>query len=1084
MSTYLECLESTGLFDTLSSEELVLTAEQARETRVAAGEVIVREGERIDSLMVITSGSAQIFGFGRDGAEIVLAKLESGAHFGEQALLPKPERWTANVRAYSDLEVLRVDREAFQQALPEGSPLKSSLIPTRIEPISNLFGRKPEIFRSLALGTPDAIARRERFKDGEVVYADGDPSDQFYLVIDGTAAVWVTVDGAPRQVARLTHGQCFGELALLRQEPRRATIRAEGDLMLLSIDGRRFLDVMAGQPDLKDFIQTVQKVYLLQGKGFTTQHAGMLQGLPAITTIYHLTDGRRLVGSRVIGRDIYSLTVVTDGTGESTQVRYVENDGGDERQIGVLDSHITGLTVHGNWTELGEAHQYLLENKPIEPWQLEVFKAHGSLHLEQEATFFQDPEVICACMQTTRGDLRGAIHEGASDVDSLGGRTGAGTVCGGCIPKLRELLGRSDWDLVVCDEVDSVTDRIRTFRFRTEHGEFMEAKPGQHIVLQARIDGHWIQRPYTLSSSGTETGFREITVKREPVGLFSGWLFDQMKPDSLARVSGPQGNFFANAQETAPVVCFVAGIGVTPAVSMARTFAGMSPGRRLHVDYSFSRRSEAAFVQELEGLVASSERLSVTLRETRSGAGRIGSEDVEAVVRELPDAEYYICGPESFELDVIQGLKALGIPEGRFHVERFTPSSGKPANNPRGVLLDEVGHPARPVPSPTPPGPRPGDRTALPEIVVGEPASIAEEARAYLLRFFHEKGVPTGFDSRWKQVEQSIRSTGTYTQTYDELSFGCKLAWRNSTRCIGRLFWQGLQVRDMRHVTDPDGMFESVCEHIRLATNGGNLRAVMTVFAPEAPGVTRARLWNSQLLRYAGYKQEDGAWIGDPANGSLTEAVKRLGWSRKPKSHFDLLPLVFQVPGERPYLYEIPTDLILEVHLTHPELSWFGQLGLKWYALPAVAELMLDCGGVTYRCAPFNGWYMGTELGARNFSDEHRYNQLPVIAKRLGIDMSHERKLWRDRALLELNVAVLHSFELAGVKMVDHHTASTDFLEFTRQEATAGRRIDARWDWIVPPMSGSLSPLFHTDWVETIVKPNYFPQDRPYESEV
>ena len=53
-------------------------------------------------------------------------------------------------------------------------------------------------------------------------------------------------------------------------------------------------------------------------------------------------------------------------------------------------------------------------------------------------------------------------------------------------------------------------------------------------------------------------------------------------------------------------------------------------------------------------------------------------------------------------------------------------------------------------------------------------------------------------------------------------------------------------------------------------------------------------------------------------------------------------------------------------------------MGLKWYALPAVSGMMFDCGGLQFVGAPFNGWYMGTEIGARDFCDKFRYNLLEV----------------------------------------------------------------------------------------------------------
>lgn len=58
--------------------------------------------------------------------------------------------------------------------------------------------------------------------------------------------------------------------------------------------------------------------------------------------------------------------------------------------------------------------------------------------------------------------------------------------------------------------------------------------------------------------------------------------------------------------------------------------------------------------------------------------------------------------------------------------------------------------------------------------------------------------------------------------------------------------------------------------------------------------------------------------------------------------------------------------------------EWFKDFNLKWYALPAVANMMFDVGGLQFTAAPFSGWYMSSEVGTRNLCDASRYNILPV----------------------------------------------------------------------------------------------------------
>lgn len=59
--------------------------------------------------------------------------------------------------------------------------------------------------------------------------------------------------------------------------------------------------------------------------------------------------------------------------------------------------------------------------------------------------------------------------------------------------------------------------------------------------------------------------------------------------------------------------------------------------------------------------------------------------------------------------------------------------------------------------------------------------------------------------------------------------------------------------------------------------------------------------------------------------------------------------------------------------------EWFKDLNLKWYAIPAVANMLMEIGGLEFTACPFNGWYMGTEIGVRDFCDSQRYNILEVV---------------------------------------------------------------------------------------------------------
>lgn len=58
--------------------------------------------------------------------------------------------------------------------------------------------------------------------------------------------------------------------------------------------------------------------------------------------------------------------------------------------------------------------------------------------------------------------------------------------------------------------------------------------------------------------------------------------------------------------------------------------------------------------------------------------------------------------------------------------------------------------------------------------------------------------------------------------------------------------------------------------------------------------------------------------------------------------------------------------------------EWFKDLNLRWYTVPAVSNMLLEIGGLEFTACPFNGWYMGTEIGVRDFCDTQHYNILEV----------------------------------------------------------------------------------------------------------
>jgi hypothetical protein len=105
--------------------------------------------------------------------------------------------------------------------------------------------RNLPMFAPLPLAVTDLLADEiepRQFPAGAVVIREGEAGDHFYLIVEGSAAV--SVQGAPRP--SLQRGDCFGEIALLRDVPRTATVTAEQPLRTLALGREEFLTAVTG----------------------------------------------------------------------------------------------------------------------------------------------------------------------------------------------------------------------------------------------------------------------------------------------------------------------------------------------------------------------------------------------------------------------------------------------------------------------------------------------------------------------------------------------------------------------------------------------------------------------------------------------------------------------------------------------------------------------------------------------------------------------------------------------------------------------------------------------------------------------
>ena len=242
-----EVVKKSFIFNNLDENELKTVLDAVEESRFKTGDKIITEGERGDVLFIVEKGELNCTKVLKKGESPTFLKTyNEGDSFGELALLYNAVR-AATITAKTDAICWTLDCETFNHIVKDAAIKKRDQYEEFLKGMEILKDINPYELSQIC----DAL-KSHSFNAGEKIITEAEDGDKFFIVSEGEAyAEKIPGPGQPAvKVKDYKKGDYFGELALLKNEPRAASVIAASKCKLLSLDRRSFKRLLGPVEDI------------------------------------------------------------------------------------------------------------------------------------------------------------------------------------------------------------------------------------------------------------------------------------------------------------------------------------------------------------------------------------------------------------------------------------------------------------------------------------------------------------------------------------------------------------------------------------------------------------------------------------------------------------------------------------------------------------------------------------------------------------------------------------------------------------------------------------------------------------------
>ncbi len=231
------------------------------------GSYIFRQDDYTNSFYSIIAGTVEIEINPTDPTQVVT--LGAGQFFGEMSLLSGRRR-SANIRAGQDCTLIETPRRLMNKLINSVASVKRIIDEAFI--VRTLQTRFATTSRIEDLQQVAASAELNQFRIGEEIFREGDEADSLHVIRRGSVTISRLIGGAETTLSYLPAGNYVGEMGLMGQSRRTATVRAATATETIQLSAENFQFLLERDAQLKERISTEYKQRL--SKNMAMQHLG------------------------------------------------------------------------------------------------------------------------------------------------------------------------------------------------------------------------------------------------------------------------------------------------------------------------------------------------------------------------------------------------------------------------------------------------------------------------------------------------------------------------------------------------------------------------------------------------------------------------------------------------------------------------------------------------------------------------------------------------------------------------------------------------------------------------------------------